>query len=124
MAHREISLPRRLVRALHCSCAGLRAAWMHERSFRLEACVSIVLLPLGLWLGQDQVTRLLLAGTPLLVLAAELLNSALELGIDLACPERNELAGRAKDMASAATFVLMLLVALTWIVLLWPAGRA
>ena len=112
--------PGQVSRALVWSVKGLRAAWRHEASFRLEVSLSVLLVPLGLWLGQGGVEKLLLAGSPLLVLSAELLNSAIEAVIDRVSPEFNELAGRAKDMGSAAVFVLMLLVLLTWVLLLGP----
>lgn len=120
MASIESRGPRQIYRALIWSLKGLRAAWRHEASFRLEVGLSIVLVPLGLWLGQGGVEKLLLAGSPLLVLSAELLNSAIEAVIDRVSPEFNELAGRAKDMGSAAVFLLMLLVGLTWLLLLGP----
>ena len=99
---------------------GLRAAWRHEASFRLEAMLAVVLVPLGLWLGEGGVEKLLLVLGPLLVLSAELLNSAIEAVVDKVSPEFNELAGRAKDMGSAAVFVLLVLVALSWGLILWP----
>jgi diacylglycerol kinase (ATP) len=54
------------------------------------------------------------------VLSAELLNSAVEAVVDKVSPEFHELAGRAKDMGSAAVFLLMVNVALCWGLLLWP----
>ena len=99
---------------------GLKAGWKHEASFRLEACLAIVLVPLGLWLGDGGVEKLLLVLAPLLVLSAELLNSAIEAVVDKVSPEFNELAGRAKDMGSAAVFVLLALVVLSWALILGP----
>lgn len=93
---------------------GLRAAWLHESSFRLEVYLFVVLAPLGWWLGQTAVERVLLVGSMLLVLSIELLNSAVEAVIERYGPEFHELAGRAKDMGSAAVFVLMVNVVLTW----------
>ena len=52
----------RIVRAMVCSWQGFRAAWRHEAAFRQEALLAIVLIPLGLWLGQGGVQRALLAG--------------------------------------------------------------
>ncbi|WP_066097795.1 diacylglycerol kinase [Xanthomonas massiliensis] len=106
--------PQRLLMATRWSWQGLRAAWRHESSFRLEACLAVVLVPLGLWLGHGPVEKVLLAGPVLLVLAMELVNSAIEALIERYGAEWNELAGRAKDMGSAAVFVLLLNVALCW----------
>src|SRR6185312_7087047 len=112
--------PKQLWNAFRWSMQGLRAAWRHEASFRLEAMLAVVLIPLGLWLGDGGVEKLLLVLAPMLVLSAELLNSAIEAVIDKVSPEFNELAGRAKDMGSAAVFVLLVLVVLSWVLILGP----
>lgn len=112
--------PSRIIKAARWSWQGLCAAWLHESSFRLEVWLTLVLAPLGLWLGADAVERVLLVGPMLLVLAAELLNSAIEAVIERYGPEHHELAGRAKDMGSAAVFVLLVNVALCWGLILLP----
>jgi diacylglycerol kinase (ATP) len=112
--------PRQVWNAFRWSMKGLKAAWRHEASFRLEACLAIVVVPLGLWLGHGPLEKLALAAPPLLVLSAELLNSAIEAVVDKVCPEIHELAGRAKDMGSAAVFVLMMLVVLSWALVFGP----
>jgi diacylglycerol kinase (ATP) len=112
--------PRQLWKALRWSMKGLHAGWRHEASFRLEALLAIVLIPLGLWLGNGALEKLALIGPALLVLSAELLNSAIEAVVDKVSPEFHELAGRAKDMGSAAVFMLLLLVALSWGLILLP----
>jgi diacylglycerol kinase (ATP) len=115
---------RRGVKQLYCaliwSWQGLRAAFRFEASFRLEVYVAVVAIPLGLWLGQEPLGKVLLAGTPLLLLSVELLNSAIEAIVDKVSPEFSEMAGRAKDMGSAAVFMLLLLTALTWALLVGP----
>lgn len=112
--------PGRIFKAAQWSWQGLCAAWRHESSFRLEVCLFVVLAPLALWLGQTPVERVLLVGSMLLVMAMELANSAIEAVIERYGPEYHVLAGRAKDMGSAAVFVLMMNVLLCWGLLLWP----
>jgi diacylglycerol kinase (ATP) len=112
--------PGRILKATQWSLQGLRAAWLHESSFRLEVYLFLVMGPLGFWLGQGGVERALLVGSCLLVMGVELLNSSIEAVIERYGPEFHELAGRAKDMGSAAVFVLMLNVAVTWGVILLP----
>ncbi len=109
-----------MMMALKWSLQGLRAAWLHESSFRLEVYLLVVLTPLALWLGHSGIERVLLIGSGLLVLSIELLNSAIEAVIERYGAEDHELAGRAKDMGSAAVFVLMLNVAMTWGLILGP----
>jgi diacylglycerol kinase (ATP) len=112
--------PGRILKATMWSMQGLKAAWLHESSFRLEVYLLVVLAPLAVWLGRDGIERSLLIGSCLLVLAAELLNSAVEALIERYGPEYHELAGRAKDMGSAAVFVLMMNVLLCWSFILGP----
>jgi len=112
--------PGRILLATKWSLQGLRSAWLYESSFRLEVYLLAVLAPLGLWLGQTGIERVLLVGSGLLVLGIELLNSAIEAVIERFGAEDHELAGRAKDMGSAAVFVLMINVVLTWALILGP----
>ena len=112
--------PGRILKATRWSLQGLRAAWLHESSFRLEVYLFVVLAPLALWLGDNGLERALLVGSMLLVLSAELLNSAIEAVIERYGAEHHELAGRAKDMGSAAVFVLMMNVLLVWGLVLGP----
>lgn len=112
--------PARMMKAAKWSIQGLAAAWLHESSFRLEVYLFVLLAPLAWWLGGTPVERVLLIGSMLMVLGVELLNSSIEALIERYGPEFHELAGRAKDMGSAAVFVLMLNVLLTWGALLLP----
>ncbi|GAB1594405.1 diacylglycerol kinase [Lysobacter claricitrinus] len=112
--------PLRILQATRWSMQGLRAAWIHESSFRLEVWLFAVLAPAACWLGQTGVERALLIGSMLAVMGVELLNSAIEAVIERYGAEHHELAGRAKDMGSAAVFVMMLNVLVTWGAILLP----
>lgn len=112
--------PGRILLATKWSLQGLRAAWIHESSFRLEVYLFALLGPLGWMLGRTAVERVLLIGSCLLVLSVELLNSAIEAVIERYGPEYHELAGRAKDMGSAAVLVVMLNVLLVWGLIVGP----
>ena len=95
------------------SLAGLRAGW-NETAFRHEAIVSALLLPAAFWLGDSWMEMVLLAGTVMLVLIVELLNTGIEAAIDRIGPEWHDLSKRAKDMGSAAVLLSLLLCACTW----------
>lgn len=112
--------PKQIYRALIWSMKGLKAAWTYEASFRLEVYLFIIFFPLGLWLGHGGIEKAILVGSLFLVLSAEILNSAIEVVVDKTTPEFHELAGRAKDMGSAAVFVLMVNAMLCWALVLWP----
>jgi diacylglycerol kinase (ATP) len=112
--------PRQLWRAFRWSMNGLHAGWRHEASFRLEAMLAVILVPVGLWVGNGALEKIALISPLILVLSVELLNSAIEAVVDKVSPEFHELAGRAKDMGSAAVFVLLVLVVLCWGLILGP----
>jgi len=104
----------RIIRATKYSWQGLCAAFHNEAAFRQELALAVVLAPIGLWLGANGLERALLTGSLLLVLITELLNSAVEAAIDRHGAETHELAGRAKDLGSAAVLVALLNVPVTW----------
>lgn len=112
--------PRQIWLALIWSLKGLREGWRVEASFRLEVVLLVILFPLGLWLGHGAIEKALLAGSLLPVLAAEMLNSGLEALVDKLWPQRHEMAGRAKDMGSAAVFLLMVNMLVIWTIILLP----
>ncbi len=104
----------RVIDAAGYSWLGFQAAYRHESAFRQELWLALLLTPLALWLGSDGVDYALLIGSLLLVLIVELLNSAVEAVVDRISDEHHELAGRAKDIGSAAVFVALANVALVW----------
>ena len=105
------------------SIQGLVAGW-HETAFRQEAIAALILLPLAFWLGQSWVETALLAGSILLVLIVELLNTGIESAIDRIGPEWHDLSKRAKDMGSAAVLLSLLLCAGIWVAAIQQALRA
>ena len=109
----------RIVRAVGYSIAGLRAAYRNENAFRQETWLFIVLLPCAFWLGEDWVQVSLLAGSAGLVLVVELLNSSIESAIDRISYDNHELSKRAKDIASAAVFLSLLISGSIWCAALW-----
>lgn len=109
---------RRLVNATRYSLEGLVAAARHEDAFRQELALALVLVPAGLWLGEGGVAKALLAGSVLMVLVVELLNSAVEAAVDRVSLEDHRLAKRAKDMGSAAVMLAIAAAALVWIAVL------
>ena len=103
----------RIWHATGYSLEGLRAGW-GEKAFRQEAIAAMVLLPLSLWLGQSWVEVALLAGSVVIVMIVELLNTGIETAIDRIGPEWHDLSKRAKDMGSAAVLLALLLCLAIW----------
>ena len=106
---------RRVAKAARYSIQGLKAGWHHEPAFREEILSGFVLLPLAYWLAQSWLQLLLMVAACMLVLITELLNSAVESVVDRVSTEYHLLSGRAKDMASAAVAVSIVLVVATYV---------
>ncbi len=109
---------KRFVNAILFSFAGYKAAWMHEEAFRQEVLVFLFSIPMAVWLGKNKIEIVLLIASVVLILVVELLNSAIEAIVDRVGVEYHELAGRAKDIGSAAVMLTIMLAVATWIFIL------
>ena len=109
----------RVVHATAYSWQGLRAAFASESAFRQETAAAALLLPAAFWIGRGWVEVALLAGSVLLVLIVELLNSAVEAVVDRVSYDHHELSKRAKDFGSAAVALALLICGGIWIAALW-----
>ena len=109
----------RLIHATGYSLNGLRLAYRGESAFRQEFWLTVVLLPLSFWVGRTWVEVVLLIAAVMQLLIVELLNSAIETAIDRVSFELHDLSKRAKDLASAAVLLSLLLCAGVWLVALW-----
>ena len=104
----------RIIHAGGYSIEGMKAGW-GETAFRQEAIAAIILVPLAFWIGNSWVETALLAGTVLIVMIVELLNTGIETAIDRIGPEWHALSKRAKDMGSAAVLLSLLLCGSVWV---------
>lgn len=114
----------RIIRATGYSVAGVTAAYRGESAFRQEFWLAALMLPAAFWVGRSWVEVALLAGSVMLVLIVELLNSAIEAAIDRISFELHELSKRAKDFASAAVMLSLLLCGAIWVAALWQRFAA
>ncbi|MBU0592875.1 MAG: diacylglycerol kinase [Gammaproteobacteria bacterium] len=105
---------RRVWNAMHYSFAGLSAAYRHEDAFRQEVALSLLLIPLALFLPVAGMGKALMVASVLLVLIIELVNSAIEATVDRISLENHKLAKRAKDIGSAAVLLGLLNVVTVW----------
>ena len=109
---------RHLYGALIYSLSGIKRG-CREQAFRHEALVFLI-MPFALWLirpGAAWSAALLAAW--LLVMALELLNSAIEETLDLITKDSNIHVKYGKDMASAAVFLAICANGLLWAFMLW-----
>jgi diacylglycerol kinase (ATP) len=111
---------RRLFRSLGYSYEGFRHAVLNEAAIR-EALVALaILVPVSILLPVSDMEHLVLVSSMMLVVLVEFVNSAIEATVDRISPERHPLAGQAKDLASAAVLIAVLMSGLCWVVIAGP----
>ena len=109
----------RVLKATKCSIKGFKAAFKEESAFRTETYLGLILFPLSVLLAQSLSHWLMLFIPYLLLLIVELLNSAIEALTDRVGIEYHVLSGRAKDMASAAVTLALIILLLVWAVAIY-----
>ncbi len=101
---------------------GFFAALKHEPSFREGLIFVLLLTPFTIILPINAVSTAMMLSTLILILIAEMINSAIEWTIDYLRPEQHPLAKRIKDMASAAVFLSYINCIIVWMIMLWPSN--
>lgn len=92
----------RVLRSFVFAGRGFSRAWRDQANLRVEVVIGVAALLLAWWLQAPIAPIALAAG---LVVALELINSAIEALVDLASPAHHELAAAAKDLAASAVLV-------------------
>ena len=109
---------KRLLNAFKYSVAGTLAAFKHEDAFRQEVFLSVILIPLAIYLGETTTEQALMITSVLLIIIVELLNSSVEATVDRISVKRHKLAKRAKDIGSAAVFFSLVNASVIWFLIL------
>ncbi len=109
----------RVIKAFGFSVKGFRATWKHEEAFRQEVILAVILLPLSFYVAVNATQLAILLLTLFIVLITEILNSAVEAVVDRVSDEHHKLAGRAKDMGSAAVLLSLTMTAVIWGVIIY-----
>ncbi len=109
----------RFGRTCRWSAQGWQAAWATQKSLRQWTAVNVISAVAALALDLTGGERALILALGLLILAAELVNSAIETTIDYISTEQDPRAGMAKDCGSAAVALTAMAGGLAWIAVLW-----
>ncbi len=105
---------KRIIKATEYSWQGLKATFQNEAAFRQELVACLVLIPMAIWLSENGIELSILIACLFLVLICEIFNSAIEAVVDRHGKENNQLAGRAKDMGSAAVLLALINAGICW----------
>lgn len=97
---------------------GLKDLIKTETSFKIELIITIILLPIIVFIDASLTNKALMFITLMGMLLAEATNSAIERVVDLVTLEHHHMAGRAKDMGSAIVFLSIFIFVITWVIVL------
>ncbi|AMM26983.1 diacylglycerol kinase [Acinetobacter pittii] len=109
---------KRILNATGYSISGFKAAYKNEAAFRQIVLINIILIPVSFFLDVSRSEHVLLIIVCLFAMIVELFNSAIEAVVDRVSLEKHQLSKNAKDMGSAAQFVALSIIAITWLIIL------
>ena len=109
---------KRILNATGYSISGFKAAFQHEAAFRQVVLINIILIPITFFLEISKFEQALMIAVCLLAIIVELFNSAIEAVVDRVSLEHHQLSKNAKDMGSAAQFVSLTIITVTWLIIL------
>lgn len=110
---------KRIINATGYSLAGFKAAFVHEAAFRQIVLLNIVLIPITFFLDISKAEQAIMVTVCLLAIIVELFNSAIEAVVDRVSLEKHDLSKNAKDMGSAAQFIALSIIVITWSIILF-----
>jgi len=112
---------KKIIGSVHNATAGLAHAYKWDKSFRMEVWGSVGFIIVGalLW-PLSGVEFILLTLAYLLILITELINTAVEQMLERLHPERHELIGKSKDIASAAVLMAFVFAIVVVVVMVQP----
>ena len=109
---------RRFLNTCIWSLDGWKACWASEKTLRQWTFVNGLSITLALYLELSGLERAVIIALGLLVLAVELMNTAMETAIDYISPDPHPLAKKAKDAGSAAVAMTAIAALVAWIFIL------
>ena len=119
MAKPDVRGVQRIIEAFGYSLKGFKAAWENEEAFRTEIIVLPFMCVAAFYVGKDLTQIAFLLACLFLVLAAELVNSAIEAVVDRISDDIHPLSGRAKDMGSSIVLVSLIINTIVWGLLIY-----
>lgn len=105
---------KRILKAFVYSYQGFIAAFKSEAAFRQDIAFCVIFSGLACWLSVPLLHRCFLLVALLLILLAELINTAIETIIDRISPDYHELSKKAKDIGSLLVLLSFINAGIIW----------
>lgn len=111
---------RKQLRSFKYAFNGIKCCIGKEQNLSFHLIATAVVITTGFILGISRMEWIIIILCIGLVIAAELVNSAIERLVDLISPEQHPIAGRVKDIAAGAVLVCAIVAATVGILIFFP----
>ena len=115
-----IAKTKKLINSFKYAFTGIATSFKTERNMKIHVLIMILVIIAGIVFKVSLLDWIILVIMFGLVISAELFNTAIETTVDIAMPERNEKAKKAKDVAAGAVFVIAMASAVIGLLIFVP----
>lgn len=98
---------------------GFKETYKRDAAFRQEFFLGLFLIPIAFLIGENNIQKILLISSILILMLVEIINSAIEAAINQISINQHHASITAKDMGKAAVFVAIINAVLIWLLILF-----
>ena len=96
---------KKLINSFKYAFTGIKSAFKTEQNMKIHFTIMTLVIVLGIFLHISIQEWIICVGCFACVIGAEMFNTAIEKVVDLASPEKNEIAKLAKDISAGAVLI-------------------
>lgn len=111
---------KKLINSFKYAFTGIFSALKTERNLKIHISIATLVIIFGIILKISKIEWLICLICIMTVISSELINTAIETTVDIAMPNKNELAKRAKDIGAASVIVLATISAIIGLIIFVP----
>lgn len=111
---------KKILNSFKYAIQGFFSAFKTEKNMKIHTLAMFVVIALGIWLKLNPIEWCLIVVAIVIVISAELFNTAIETVVDMISPEKNEKAKIAKDISAAAVLAVAIGAAIIGIIIFIP----
>lgn len=111
---------KKILNSFKYAIQGFFSAFKTEKNMKIHTLAMFIVIALGIWLKLNPIEWCLIVVAIVIVISAELFNTAIETVVDMISPEKNEKAKIAKDISAAAVLTVAIGAAIIGIIIFIP----
>ena len=120
MRHKFKKEQKRLINSFKYAIEGFISSFKTERNMKIHVLATIIVILLGIILKISTIEWCFCIISIVMVISAELFNTAIETIVDMISPEKNEKAKLAKDISASAVLAFSIGAAIIGIIIFVP----